>query len=45
LGVALLPNVDGRLVPRASEGGHVDFAPRNADERALADALAGSTDA
>ena len=39
LGIALLPNVDGRLVPRASEGGHVDFAPRNADERALADAL------
>ena len=39
LGIALLPNVDGRLVPRASEGGHVDFAPRNADEHALADAL------
>jgi glucokinase len=39
LGIALLPNVDGRLVPRASEGGHVDFAPRNPDERALADAL------
>ena len=39
LGVALLPNVDGRLVPRASEGGHVDFAPRNADEQALAGAL------
>ena len=39
LGIALLPNVDGRLVPRASEGGHVDFAPRNADEHALAEAL------
>ena len=39
LGIALLPNVDGRHVPRASEGGHVDFAPRNADEQALALAL------
>ncbi len=39
LGIALLPNVDGRLVPRASEGGHADFAPRNADEQALAAAL------
>jgi glucokinase len=39
LGIALLPNVDGRLLPRASEGGHVDFAPRNADEQALAAAL------
>jgi glucokinase len=39
LGVALLPRIDGRLVPRASEGGHVDFAPRNADEHALAAAL------
>lgn len=39
LGIALLPNVEGRLVPKASEGGHVDFAPRNADEHALADAL------
>ena len=39
LGIALLPNVDGRLVPRASEGGHVDFAPRNADEQTLATAL------
>ncbi|HUP39968.1 MAG TPA: glucokinase [Vicinamibacterales bacterium] len=39
LGIALLPNVDGRLVPRASEGGHVDFAPRNAEEQALAAAL------
>ena len=39
LGIALLPNIDGRLVPRASEGGHVDFAPRNADEHALARSL------
>jgi glucokinase len=39
LGIALLPNVDGRLVPCASEGGHVDFAPRNADEQALAGSL------
>ena len=39
LGIALLPRVDGRLVPRASEGGHVDFAPRNADEQSLASAL------
>jgi glucokinase len=39
LGIALLPYVDGRLVPRASEGGHVDFAPRNADEQTLAAAL------
>jgi glucokinase len=39
LGIALLPKVDGRLVPRASEGGHVDFAPRTVDERALAEAL------
>jgi glucokinase len=35
LGVALLPNVGGRLVPRASEGGHADFAARTADEQAL----------
>jgi glucokinase len=39
LGIALLPNVEGRLVPRASEGGHVDFAARNADEQTLATAL------
>lgn len=39
LGIALLPNVDGRLVPRASEGGHVDFAARNEDEETLARAL------
>jgi len=40
LGIAVLPNLDGRLVPRASEGGHVDFAPRNDDESRLAAALA-----
>lgn len=40
LGIALLPRVDGRLVPRASEGGHADFAPRNADEQTLFEALA-----
>ena len=39
LGIALLANIEGRLVPRASEGGHVDFAPRNADEQTLAAAL------
>jgi glucokinase len=39
LGIALVPNIDGRLVPRASEGGHVDFAPRNAEEREIALAL------
>ena len=39
LGTALLPNVGGELIPCASEGGHVDFAPRNADEQALAIAL------
>lgn len=40
LGIALLPNVGGRLVPRASEGGHADFAARNADEQRLHAALA-----
>jgi glucokinase len=40
LGMAILPNIDGRLVPRASEGGHVDFAPRNDEEQRLAHALA-----
>jgi glucokinase len=39
LGIALLPRIDGRLVPHASEGGHVDFAPRNAEEQSLAAAL------
>lgn len=40
LGVAVLPNVDGRLVPRASEGGHADFPARTDAERRLASALA-----
>jgi glucokinase len=40
LGVALLPRVDGRFVPRASEGGHADFAARTADEQTLHNALA-----
>lgn len=40
LGIALLPHVNGRLVPRASEGGHVDFAPRNDDEQTLLETLA-----
>jgi glucokinase len=40
LGIAVIPNIDGRLVPRASEGGHADFAARNADEQTLAAALA-----
>ena len=39
LGVALLANVNGRLVPRASEGGHADFAARNADGQKLHNAL------
>jgi glucokinase len=39
LGIALLPHVDGRLVPRASEGGHADFAARNTDEQTLQNAL------
>ena len=39
LGIALLANVGGHLVPRASEGGHADFAARNADEQTLLDAL------
>ena len=39
LGIAVLPNIDGRLVPRASEGGHADFAARNDAEARLASAL------
>jgi glucokinase len=35
LGEALLHNVDGRLIPSPTEGGHADYAPRNADEIAL----------
>lgn len=39
LGIALLPNIHGQLVPRASEGGHADFAARTADEQTLQNAL------
>jgi glucokinase len=39
LGMALLPWIDGRAVPVASEGGHMDFAPRTGEEVALAAAL------
>jgi glucokinase len=35
LGEALLHNVDGRLIPSPTEGGHADFAPRTPDEIAL----------
>lgn len=35
LGMAILVHVDGRPRAIASEGGHVDFAPRNEDEMAL----------
>jgi glucokinase len=45
LGMALLPSIPAaggtsRLHPVATEGGHQDFAPRNADEEALRDTLA-----
>ena len=40
LGIALLPNIGGHFVPKASEGGHVDFAPRRLHEQVLANALA-----
>lgn len=39
LGMALLPKIDGRFVPRPSEGGHVDFAARNPPEQLLRNAL------
>ena len=39
LGIALMPNIGGRLVPVASEGGHADFAARTADELTLHHAL------
>jgi glucokinase len=39
LGIALLPYVGGRLVPRASEGGHADFAARTIEEQKLSTAL------
>lgn len=35
LGVGALLQVDGRFVPLASEGGHVDLAPGNAEEAAV----------
>jgi glucokinase len=35
LGMAFLPWVNGRRVPVASEGGHVDFAPRAEEEIGL----------
>lgn len=35
LGIAMLHNVDGRLVPSPSEGGHADFAARTEREIAL----------
>jgi len=39
LGVALLPRIDGRFRPQASEGGHVDFAARTSHEQKLHSAL------
>jgi glucokinase len=39
LGMAVLPNIGGRLVPRASEGGHADFPARTEEEQKLATAL------
>jgi glucokinase len=39
LGEAMLHAVDGRVVPSASEGGHADFAARNAREIALLESL------
>lgn len=40
LGEALLHNVNGRLIPSPSEGGHADFAARTPREIALLQALA-----
>jgi glucokinase len=39
LGIALLPRIEGKLVPQPSEGGHADFAARTADEIRLQEAL------
>ena len=39
LGEALLHNIDGRLVPSASEGGHADFSARTERDIALLRAL------
>jgi glucokinase len=38
-GMTFLVNVDGRDVPVGSEGGHVDFAPRTAEEFGLLEYL------
>ncbi|HYN20137.1 MAG TPA: glucokinase [Thermoanaerobaculia bacterium] len=35
LGMALLPRIGGGWVPVPSEGGHMDYAPRNGDEVGL----------
>jgi glucokinase len=35
LGISMLHNVDGRLIPSPSEGGHADFAARSEREIAL----------
>lgn len=40
LGIAMAANIHGRLVPRASEGGHADFAARNDAEWTLGRELA-----
>jgi glucokinase len=39
LGEALLHNIDGRLIPSPTEGGHADFAPRNRQEIGLLEDL------
>jgi glucokinase len=41
LGQALLHYVDGRFIPSPTEGGHADFAPRNAEEVALLEHVTG----
>ena len=40
LGMALLPRIGGELRPQPSEGGHGDFAPRNAFEVGLGSFIA-----
>jgi glucokinase len=35
LGMALMPRIGGAWVPVASEGGHMDFAPRSGEEAGL----------
>lgn len=44
LGIALLARQDNRLIPIPSEGGHVDFAPRDDDEVELWRFLRGKGD-